>query len=455
MAKKKADLSNRASITEKLSMDQVIKKINEAYGNGTIARSSRARALSVPRLETGIFALDYATGGGFALGRINGIFGLKSSGKTVVALKAIASSQRYCREHLIKMKQTGKKLYRCQECGYLGEEKGIQCPDCEEAGFSSLLLDFGDRALECPECKRYNPMISIYCDAEGTWENYWAAKMGVNCHYVYVIRTDYAEQAIDISDTVLREGQCDLLVIDTLAHLIPSIEIEESSSKWQVGVQARLINKMLRKIVSAQNAPGLDDDTRPTAILLNQVRMKVGVLWGNPETRPGGMGQEFATSIDIRMWPGKYEKDADGNTLNVVTNFRCVKNKVAPAQMDGNFRLWLRDYKNHKAGHTEDKAVVLGQALKHGWLGNSKEGWAHGGKEFKRKKDVLQFLLRDRDLYEELRTALFSDMLGTIASDKEALKIEEEDEADIGAVSEGDTEEQLLEEAEEEESADS
>jgi recombination protein RecA len=273
--------------------------------------------------------------------------------------------------------------------------------------------------------------------------------MGINCHHVYVIRAEYAEQAIDISDTVLRHGQCDLLVVDTLAHLIPSVEIEESSEKWQVGVQARLINKMLRKIVSAQNAPGLDDDTRPTAILLNQVRMKVGVLWGNPETRPGGMGQEFATSIDIRMWPGKYGKDKDGNTLNVVTNFRCVKNKVAPAQMDGNFRLWLRDYETRKAGDTEDKAVVLGQALKHGWLGNSKDGWVYDGNKFKTKKEILQFLLKNRDAYEELRTGLFSDMLGTIASDKEALKIEENEEADIGTVSEGETEEELLETEEE------
>lgn len=898
MAKvKKSDASNRAGIDEKLSMDQVLAKVNKAYGTGTIARSSQARALSVPRLETGIFGIDYATGGGFALGRLNGIYGLKSSGKTAVALKTIASSQRYCRKHLIKMKETNKKLYRCLECGYRGDKKGGLCPDCKEAGFESKLLDMGDRALKCPECGEYNPIISVFFDAEGSLENYWAAKLGVNGHYVYVIRTEYAEQAIDISDTILRNGQCDLLVVDTLAHLIPSVEIEESVSgdsvisvrkgdnriilpirdlvskiesgerdfqvraydfisgrfdwksvrkgwrhssgkpmvriktkygrelkvtedhscfrvkkgarycldayrhkyrwigemevckgsdirigdlmlldntpeeggeeaiilsdkltarkkepvyvagvaepvaalapgfsdkairnrrgkqghylrlsiarregvsftgtekmygrgsskwvrnrvdtarlgyllgafvgdgsfngrslvlsmspreirkvcakingmgnlglktthpkddkgdpanclsfhlssrplvrmfeqwfkgqtsrtkripsdvfswsrdarlsvilglllsdghqeisnrltistsskylvwdivellrslgvvssvrrrpppkkpskihgrelsgkegwfiifngwrlfdkaegkrgrdpsqievgggipvkvvsveksdpeevfdlevddqsstfsangilvhnsamKWQVGVQARLINKMLRKIVSAQNSPNLTTDTRPTALLLNQVRMKVGVMWGNPETKPGGMGQDFATSIDLRMWPGKYEKDDEGNTLNVITNFRCVKNKVSPAQMEGNFRLWLRDYGKRTAGDTEDAAVVLGQALKHGWLGNSKDGWRYVDKEFKTKKETIRFLLNNRDAYEELRTGLFSDMLGTIASDKDALKIEEEDEADIGTVDEEEAD--ILDEVEKE-----
>ena len=810
MAKvKKDDASNKAGIDEKLSMDQVLQKINKAYGVGTIARSSRARALSVPRIETGIFGIDYATGGGFASGRINGVFGLKSSGKTVVALKSIASAQRYCRKHLIKMKRTNKKLYRCLECGYKGEKAGSVCPDCKEAGFDSRLLDFGDRVLKCPECKNYDPMIAVFFDAEGTWENFWAAKMGVNCHHVFVIRTEYAEQAIDISDTILRNGQCDLLVIDTLAHLIPSVEIQESAEKWQVGVQARLVNKMLRKLVSAQNAPNLDDDTRPTVLLLNQVRMKVGVMWGcfhedtpvmfadgttpsirevvagemsgpvlswdgqriverpivgwhnngildessgeewltfriagtggtrgaqgftctpghllvtadgaevpasdvqpgdhllswysatlthperqilygsllgdgclhtvegvqsacfglanslqegyllwkmsiftsrnfrridscgrtcfktesdfelglvrrefypeddsvidpcyrtiplgvlkeaslqtlsvwymddghyeeehrhaslsvkrlssrraqdvaevlsnrgyecswsesqrsivfttasfelfssqispyvhpsmsakllpehrqscgtelvvgepsqprrvavrvevvdvwkskrkmraktkydltvaddsfylvggdsrgvvvhnSPETKPGGMGQDFATSIDIRMWPGKYEKDESGNTLNIVTNFRCVKNKTAPAQMDGNFRLWLRDYGVRKAGDTEDVGVVLGQALKHGWLGNAKDGWGYADNKFKTKKETIQFLLSNPDAYEELRTGLFSDMLGTIASDKECLDIKEDDEVAISTVEEEPVEDLLQE----------
>lgn len=432
---KKKDAANKAGVSSKLSMEDIMAKVNDTYGAGTIARSSTSRALSIPRLETGIFSVDHATGGGIPLGRITGIFGLKSAGKSVLALKTVASAQKYCRKHLVKMAETKKKLYRCIECGYLGEKENVLCPDCKEAGFESKLFDMGDKQIKCRVCKKYNPMLCVWMDAEGAWENYWSAKMGVNCHHVYIIRTEFAEQAIDISDTIVRNGKCDLLVIDTLAHLIPSTEIMESSEKWQMGLQARLINKMLRKLVSAQNAPGLDDDTRPTILLLNQVRMKIGVVFGNPEVRPGGMGQEFATSLDIRMWPGKYEKDKEGNTLNMVTNFRCTKNKTAPAQQGGNFRLWLRDYAGHPVGDIEDRGVVLGQAFKHGWLGNSEEGWKYSAMEFKTKKEVTQYLLQNHDAYERLRTALFADMLGTIASDTEALKIEENDEVEIDEVS--------------------
>jgi recombination protein RecA len=197
-------------------------------------------------------------------------------------------------------------------------------------------------------------------------------------------------------------------------------------------LQARLINKMMRKLTSAQNAEGLDTDNRPTILLLNQVRMKVGVLWGNPETKPGGMGQEFATSIDLRMWPGKYTQDKAGNTLSMITNVRCTKNKVSPAQMSGNFRLWLRDYADHAAGDTEDKAVVLGQAVKYSLFGNSQDGWKYKEKEFGSRKDAIKYFLHDRDAYEELRTFLFTTMLGTIACDEDTLKIEEDDDVEIG-----------------------
>jgi len=271
-----------------------------------------------------------------------------------------------------------------------------------------------------------------------------------------MIRTEFAEQAIDISDAVIRSGQCDILVIDTVAHLIPSIEIEESAEKWQMGLQARLVNKMLRKLVSAQNVPNLTVDTRATVILINQIRNKIGVMFGDPTTKPGGMGQEFATSLDIRMWPGKYEKDDGGNTLNLVTNFRCTKNKVSPPQQGGNFRIWLRGHDNHVPGDTEDRGVTIGQAFKHGWLGDAKEGWKYGEQSFKKKRDMIEYLLKNPDVYEELRTAMFADRLGTIESDKDALKIAETDEPIEGQVrsSGEDIVEEILEEVNEDDDED-
>ena len=427
--KEKKDKKDKFS--KKMDLEELMTAINTKYGKGKIARASSSRALSVPRLETGVFSVDYATGGGFPIGRITGIYGKKSSGKTLLALKAVASAQRYCRKHLVKMVHTKKKLYRCLECGYRGEKEGAYCPDCKEAGYEVQLIDMGDREMKCPECKEYNPFETVWIDAEGAWENSWAQKAGVNCHHVYMIRTEFAEQAIDISDLVIRNGKCDLMVIDTIAHLIPSKEIEESSENWQMGLQARLINKMFRKLVSAQNAQNLTLDNRPTIIVLNQVRMKLGVMFGDPETKPGGMGQEFATSVDLKTWAGKYEKDEAGNTLNLITNFRAVKNKVAPPQQEGNFRVWLRDYDGHKVCDVDDMQVVLGQALKHKWFGEydgDKETFEGGSGKYKEVSfanvdEIFKYFADNPDEYEILRTSLFSDMLGKIMSDEDAMKV--------------------------------
>jgi len=438
-AKEKDKKEKKEKFSKKMDLEELMAAINGKYGKGKIARASSSRALSVPRLETGVFSVDYATGGGLPIGRITGIYGKKSSGKTLLALKSVASAQRYCRKHLIKMVHTKKKLYRCLECGYRGEKEGSLCPDCVEAGYEVKLIDMGDREMKCPECKEYNPFETVWIDAEGAWENSWAQKAGVNCHHVYMIRTEFAEQAIDISDLVIRNGKCDLMVIDTIAHLIPMIEVEESAEKNQMGVHARLMNKMFRKLVSAQNSPNLTMDTRPTIIVLNQVRMKLGVMFGDPETKPGGMGQDFATSVDLKTWAGKYEKDEAGNTLNLITNFRAVKNKVAPPQQEGNFRVWLRDYDGHKVCDVEDVHVVLGQALKHKWFGdydNEKESFGvYEGKEFvagtgKYKEvsftnvdEIFKYFSDNPDEYETLRTALFADMLGKIMSDEDAMKV--------------------------------
>jgi recombination protein RecA len=423
----------------KMSLEEALASVNKRYGAGKIMRASSARALSVPRLETGVFAVDYATSGGLPIGRVSGIYGKKSSGKTLLALKTVASAQRYCRKHLVKMLPTKKKLYRCLECGLRGEKEGVLCSDCKEAGYESKLIDMGDCELKCPVCKEYNPFETVWMDAEGSWENHWAQQMGVNCHYVYMIRTEFAEQAIDISDILIRNQKCDLLVIDTIAHLIPLVEIQESSEKWQMGYQARLVNKMLRKIVSAQNSPSLSVDNRATVILLNQVRVKLGVMFGDPETRPGGMGQDFVTAVDIKMRAGKYEQDEDKNTLNLLTNFRVVKNKVGPPQQEGNFRVWLRDYEGHTTGDVEDRNVVIGQAFKHGWFGEFDPdkpktppvgGWGYSENKFKTNDDLYRFFQENPDVYEDLRTSLFSEMLGSILSDEDSIDAEVDDDDD-------------------------
>lgn len=413
----------------KLSLDDLLKQINKKYKKLVVARASTSKALEIPRLETGIFAVDVVTGGGLPIGRISGISGKKSSGKTVLALKTVASAQRYCRFHGKKMLPTGKKLCRCLDCGFRGAEEGDVCPDCAEKGTESVLAYLGDLEYQCPECKEYHPFETVWIDSEGAWENKWASTLGVNCHHVYVIRAEYAEQAIDVSDYLLRNGGCDLMVIDTIAHLTPSKEIEDSSEDWQMGLQARLINKMLRKLVSAQNAPDISTNRRPTIILLNQVRVKLGVMYGNPETKPGGMGQEFATSVDLKLWPGKYIQDSIGNTLSMVTNFRCEKNKTAPPRQEGNYRVWLANGSGKLAGDTEEFEAVVGHGFKHKLFGEGKWTWKED--KFKNKEELIQFLRDNPPMFDDVRTTLLSMHLGTIASDKDALKVRDDEPTEL------------------------
>jgi len=418
-----------------LTRDELIKEFNKKFKGRVIGRASTDRSLTDQKwLGTGIFAVDYATGGGVPIGRITGFYGRKSCGKTLLALRTIAASQHYCRKCQEPMVEQPKKLYRCLGCGFKGEDEGGLCPDCKETvdkdgkPIENPLVDAGDHAYECPNCKTYDPMETLYLDAEGTWDNRWAAANGVNCHYVFIASVECAEQAGDIADQMLRCGECDLMVIDTLAHLTPTIEIEETLEKNQMGVQARVTNKILRKIVSAlQHAK----DRKPTVIVLNQVRIKIGMMYGDPETKPGGVGQDFVTSVDLKLWSGKYEKDKAGNTLNVVLNFRVEKNKCGVAKQNGNFRLWLRsvtteDNKVHRTGDTEEREVVLGYAFKQGMFGESPK-WNYGGEKFKNQDEIIQFVVGNPPVMEQIRRRLMATLLGTIASDEEALEIRDPD----------------------------
>lgn len=425
----------KEKVAKQLTRDELIKEFNKKFKGKVIGRASTDRSLTDQKwLGTGIFAVDYATGGGVPIGRITGFYGRKSCGKTSLALRAIAASQHYCKKCQEPMTELPRKLYRCLGCGFRGEKEGELCPDCKETldkegkPVQSPLVDAGDHAFECPTCKTYEPMETMYLDAEGTWDNRWAAANGVNCHYVFVASVECAEQAGDIAGQMLRCGECDLMVIDTIAHLTPSIEIQETLEKMQMGIQARLTNKILRMIMSAlQHAK----ERKPTVIILNQVRLKIGMMYGDPETKPGGMGQEFVTSVDLKLWSGKYEKDTAGNTLNVVLNFRVVKNKCGVAQQGGNFRLWLRsvtteDNRVHRVGDTDEREVVLGYALKQGLFGESPK-WNYAGEKFKNQDEVVQFVLSNPPVYDKVRTQLMSGLLGTIASDDEALELPDPD----------------------------
>ena len=245
------------------ALEDAIKGIEKAYGKGSIMRLGEREHVNVDVIPTGSILLDQALGvGGYPKGRIIEIYGPESSGKTTLALEAIAQAQAK-----------------------------------------------GGRAA--------------FIDAEHAIDPEYAAKLGVNIDELLLSQPDSGEQALEIAEMLAQSGAIDLLVIDSVAALVPQAELDGVMSDNQVGLQARLMSKGCRKIAGVLNR------TRTVVIFINQLRQKVGVLYGNPETTTGGMALKFYASIrlDIRRAEAiKAGSDIVGNTVKI----KVVKNKVSP-----------------------------------------------------------------------------------------------------------------------------
>ncbi len=250
---------------EKLkALDQVLAQIEKHYGKGAIMKLGDAAGnTDIDVIPTGCLSLDIALGiGGIPRGRIVEIYGPESSGKTTVALHAIAQAQK--------------------------------------AGG-----------------------IAAFVDAEHALDPVYAKKLGVNLEDLYVSQPDTGEQALDIVDALVRSGAVDLIVVDSVAALTPKAEIEGDMGDSHVGLQARLMSQALRKLT------GFINKSKTCVIFINQLREKVGVLFGNPETTPGGKALKFYASIRIDVRKGEALKDSEGIMGNK-TKAKIVKNKLAP-----------------------------------------------------------------------------------------------------------------------------
>ena len=245
------------------ALEDAIKGIEKAYGKGSIMRLGEREHVNVDVIPTGSILLDQALGvGGYPKGRIIEIYGPESSGKTTLALEAIAQVQRK-----------------------------------------------GGRAA--------------FIDAEHAIDPEYAAKLGVDIDELLLSQPDSGEQALEIAEVLASSGAIDLMVIDSVAALVPQAELEGVMSDQQVGLQARLMSKGCRKIAGVLNRTGC------VVIFINQLRQKVGVLYGNPETTTGGMALKFYSSIRIDIRRAEAIKNGSeiiGNTVKI----KIVKNKVSP-----------------------------------------------------------------------------------------------------------------------------
>ncbi|MGN1234389.1 MAG: recombinase RecA [Christensenellaceae bacterium] len=246
------------------ALDAVLTQIEKNYGKGAIMRlGDSAGDTTIDVIPTGCLALDLALGiGGMPRGRMIEIYGPESSGKTTVALHVIAEAQK------------------------LGG-------------------------------------VAAFIDAEHALDPVYAKALGVNLDELYVSQPDTGEQALDITDSLVRSSAVDIIVIDSVAALTPKAEIEGDMGDSHVGLQARLMSQALRKLTAIINK------SRTCVIFINQLREKVGVLFGNPETTPGGKALKFYASVRIDVRKADALKDSDGQVGNR-TRAKIVKNKLAP-----------------------------------------------------------------------------------------------------------------------------
>lgn len=428
--------------------DDLLKVVNERYKGKYMALASDTSAFAMERLPTGVLAVDAITYGGLPKGRIIIFWGEWSAAKTFTALKTVARTQRTCRQCLSFMadkstektlidQSTGEilltgvdaeafleKFSRLEE---LDAKKRAETDltDTESTELHGLKIWHGKskmkdcsfriadaKGLVCPKCGGTEGLTAVWAAIED-FDPSFARMAGVDLSNLMVVRSEYAEQTIDISAEVIRSGKCDLMVIDSVAMMTPAKEVEESSEKWQQGLAARLINKALRRWTAGQTVVDIESEagTKPTIILINQVREKIGVFYGDPSVMPGGKGQTFANSLVLRFRGGKYTKNEDtGETVNRLIHVKVEKSKICPPHEDGEFVVWLREHEENAAGSTSEPKVVLETALKEGVIEREKTTYSFEGATYKSQKELLSLLTSDDMVLDRARTAILNKM---------------------------------------------
>lgn len=332
------------------ALQLTMEKLDKTYGKGTVMKLGDAPIEEMEVISSGSVTLDLALGvNGYPKGRIIEIYGPESSGKTTLAIHAIA--------------------------------------ECQKAGG-----------------------IAAFIDAEHAFDQFYAQKLGVNVNDLLISQPDNGEQALEIADNLIRSGAIDLIVIDSVAALTPKAEIEGEMGDSQMGLQARLMSKALRKLT------GSISKAKCTCIFINQLREKIGVMFGNPETTTGGNALKFYASVRIDIRRAAQIKDGEeiiGNHIKV----KVVKNKVAPPFRRAEFDIMYGEGIS-KVGEIIDLGVEFNILKKSGsWF-------SYGETRLGQGRDAVKSLIGDNpELMEELE-AKIKEALG---SNPAAAVMEEQD----------------------------
>ena len=321
--------ANDDGTERKRALDIALAGIEKQFGKGAVIRMGERASRDIQVIPTGCLDLDMALGvGGLPRGRVVEIYGPESSGKTTVALHVVAEAQ----------KMGG---------------------------------------------------VAAFIDAEHALDPVYARKLGVDVDQLYVSQPDTGEQALEICEALVRSGAIDIVVIDSVAALVPKAEIDGEMGDSFVGLQARLMSQALRKLT------GIVNKTNSTCIFINQLREKVGVMYGNPETTPGGRALKFYASVRIDIRRGEQLKDGT-TVVGNRTKAKIVKNKVAPPFRTAEFDI-LYGEGISKEGSLLDNAVALDIIHKSGaWF-------SYGDRKIGQGRDAVKELLKND---EELRNEI-------------------------------------------------
>ena len=329
--------SNLASGEKLKALQAAMDQIEKSFGKGSIMKMGDESVEQVEVIPTGSIGLNVALGvGGYPRGRIIEIYGPESSGKTTLAIHAIAEAQK--------------------------------------AGG-----------------------IAAFIDAEHAFDRFYAAKLGVDVDNLLISQPDNGEQALEIAEQLIRSSAIDIIVVDSVAALTPKAEIEGDMGDNKVGLQARLMSQALRKLTAAVSK------TRTTCIFINQLREKIGVMFGNPETTTGGNALKFYASVRLDIRGSQAIKNGD-EVIGKQTKVKVVKNKVAPPFRRAEFDIMFGEGIS-RAGEIIDLGAELGIIKKSGsWFSYNETKIAQG------RDAAKQVILDNPELAEELEGLIFAEL---------------------------------------------
>ena len=336
MAKKEENKEQLTPQQQKMkALMAAMAKIEKDFGKGSIMKMGDEKIENVEVIPTGSIGLNAALGvGGYPKGRIIEIFGPESSGKTTLAIHAIA--------------------------------------ECQKAGG-----------------------IAAFIDAEHAFDRFYAERLGIDINNLYISQPDNGEQALEIADQLIRSSAVDILVVDSVAALTPKKEIEGDMGESAVGLHARLMSQALRKLT------GTIAKTNTTCIFINQLREKIGVMFGNPETTTGGNALKFYASVRLDIRKVTSIKDGD-NVIGNQVRVKVVKNKVAPPFRKAEFEITFGEGIS-KVGELVDLAVD------HDIIKKSGSWFSYGDTKLGQGRDAVKTMLKDNpELCEEIEAKIMA-----------------------------------------------